>query len=293
MMIFVDRYADALGEICGDIGCDYNDSLLCVMHEFMEPQKIQLNRYDSFMYDTNAFDEALNKFNSKMDTKYHIGTKHNIFNQDSDDDSLSVQPISYIFSIIELQYLELSDGEATEFSNEINEVLYEKNLPWKLVDGKMIKIDSKQFECDLKNKTLDMMKELKDAEPKFKSAFNELTMALEAFQKGEYQVAISNAGKSYESVLKVILDVDKGNADRLTSEYIEQKLCVPETMSKQGFKEKVMMALPFVRNNSGADHGAGTKDVIISKPMAKLAINLAATLETFLIEEYLENLCNH
>lgn len=47
-----------------------------------------------------------------------------------------------------------------------------------------------------------------------------------------------------------------------------------------------MMALLHVRNNSGADHGVGDKDMIISGSMAKLAINLAATLDTYLIDEY-------
>jgi hypothetical protein len=47
-----------------------------------------------------------------------------------------------------------------------------------------------------------------------------------------------------------------------------------------------MMSLPYIRNNSGADHGAGEKVVVISKPMAKLAVNLAAALDTYLIEEY-------
>ncbi len=69
-------------------------------------------------------------------------------------------------------------------------------------------------------------------------------------------------------------------------------LTVPETMTPSGFREKVMMALPYVRNNSGADHGAGAKEVKITKPMAKLAINLAAALDTYLIEEYAERLSN-
>ena len=47
-----------------------------------------------------------------------------------------------------------------------------------------------------------------------------------------------------------------------------------------------------MRNNSGADHGAGAKEVKITKPMAKLAINLAAALDTYLIEEYAERLSN-
>ena len=50
-----------------------------------------------------------------------------------------------------------------------------------------------------------------------------------------------------------------------------------------------MMSLPYVRNNSGADHGAGAKEVVITKPMAKLAVNLAAALDTYLIEEYMQD----
>ena len=134
-----------------------------------------------------------------------------------------------------------------------------------------------------------LMQELKDAEPKFQSAYTELTTAVEALVKGDYQSAINNAGKSYESILKVILGADRGNADKLTNQYMDQLLSVPDTMTKAGFREKVMMSLPYVRNHSGADHGAGAKEVVITKPMAKLAVNLAAALDTYLIEEYAES----
>lgn len=69
---------------------------------------------------------------------------------------------------------------------------------------------------------------------------------------------------------------------------MNQFLRVPDTMTKAGFREKVMMSLPYIRNNSGVDHGAGAKEVVISKPMAKLAVNFAAALDTYLIEEYTE-----
>lgn len=54
-----------------------------------------------------------------------------------------------------------------------------------------------------------------------------------------------------------------------------------------------MMALPFVRNNSSSDHGAGATPARISRPLAKLAINLAAALNTYLIEEYKIELVSH
>lgn len=290
-MMFHERYADMLEQICGDTDCSYNNSLLSVMHTFSEPIEIYPERYDyGITYRTDAFKEACDIFNRKMGTNYHIGNRHNVFEPDKrDDESLSIQPIYYIFSIIELQFNELSDNEAKAYTKEINAVFSDNNLPWLLSNGKIIKVDAQQFECDLKLKVLAQMQELKDAEPKFQSAYTELTTAVEALEKGDYQSAISNAGKSYESILKVILGADRGNADKLTNQYMEQLLSVPDTMTKAGFREKVMMSLPYVRNNSGADHGAGAKEVVITKPMAKLAVNLAAALDTYLIEEYAES----
>lgn len=287
-MMFHERYADVLEQICGAIDCSYNDSLLSVMHTFSEPIEIHPERYDyGITFRTDAFKEACDRFNRKMGTDYHIGTRHNVFEPDKrDNDSLSVQPIYYIFSIIELQFNELSDNEAREYTKEINSVFSENNLPWLLTNGKIIKVDARQFECDLKVKALALMQELKDAEPKFQSAFTELTTAVEALENGDYQSAISNAEKSYESVLKVILGVDTGNANQLTQTYRDTLLKVPATMQAGGFESQVMKSLPFIRNNSGADHGAGAKEVVISKPMAKLAVNLAAALDTYLIEEY-------
>ncbi|MDE7137529.1 MAG: abortive infection family protein, partial [Ruminococcus sp.] len=215
--------------------------------------------YDSIdIFKTNDFEYACYKFNNIMGIPYiQFGCNYNL------DNTLADWSLSFIFSVVELQYENLSNN-----------------------DGKMIKIDAQQFECDLKAKVLEQMKELKDAEPKFQSAYTELTTAIEAFEKGDYQSAINNSGKSYESVLKVILNADRGNVDKLTNKYMSTFLEVPETMKKEGFREKVMMSLPYVRNNSGADHGAGAKEVVISNPMAKLAINLAAALDTYLIEEY-------
>jgi hypothetical protein len=288
-MLFHERYVNVLDEMCGGIDCKYNNNLLSVMHTFSEPIKEPYDRYNpTWTRDTNAFDLALEIFNTKMKSNFHMGTRHNVFEPDKrDDDSLSDQPIYYIFSIIELQFNKLSDGEAKEYTREINAVFSENNLPWLLTNGKIIKVDAQQFECDVKANALFQMQELKDAEPKFQSAYTELTTAVEALEKGDYQSAISNAGKSYESILKVILGVDKGNANELTQKYKDTLLRVPATMPAGGFESQVMKSLPFIRNNSGADHGAGVKSVVISKSMAKFAVNLAASLDTYLIDEYI------
>ena len=289
-MLFHERYEKLLKDLFEKIPYCYNSDLLNVMQEFSEPFEIHPYRYDyGITYRTDAFKEACNNFNRKMGTNYHIGIRHNVFEHGKqDEDSIIIQPIYYLFSIIELQFKELSTDEAKAFADAINNVFKDNDMPWFLSDGKLFMNDSKKFECELKLKAIESLKELKDTEPKFQSAFTELTDAIEYLDKGDFQSAINNAGKSYESILKVILSEDRGNADKLTNQYMDQLLSVPDTMTKAGFREKVMMSLPYVRNNSGADHGAGAKSVVISKPMAKLAVNLAAALDTYLIEEYAE-----
>ena len=293
-MIFAKRYESLVFEpdsrnikdvICGDIDYKIRQRLVSVMRRFAEPMELHPNRYNYHeTVSSDALYEACEKFNDIMDTPYielGYGTRH--------ISSLATWCAAFIFSVAELQYDDLSEREKPEYLSALNAFFEEYDLPWRMLDGKMIKIDAQQFECDLKAKALAQMHELKDAEPKFQSAYTELTAAIDALEKGDYQATISNAGKSYESILKVILSADRGNADKLTNEYMNQFLTVPDTMKAEGFREKVMMSLPYVRNNSGADHGAGAQEVVISKPMAKLAVNLAAALDTYLIEEFTEN----
>jgi len=298
-MIFAKRYKDLVFEpesnnihdvICGAIDYKIRQKLASVMQDFAEPMILYPDRYDhDNTIETDAFLYACAQFNNITGVPYIQVSPMEMFSPYARGVGLENWCVAFIFSVAELEYDNLSDGEKSEYSSALNAFFEEYDLPWKMLDGKMIKIDAQQFECDVKAKALSQMQELKDAEAKFQSAYTEFTTAVEALEKGDYQSAINNAGKSYESILKVILGADHGNVDKLTTQYKDQLLSVPDTMTKSGFREKVMMSLPYVRNNSGADHGAGAKEVVITKPMAKLAVNLAAALDTYLIEEYAES----
>ena len=257
------------------------------MYDFAEPTIIRPNRYDSYEERTTALHLAVQAFNDAKGVPY-ISLTHNVF------DGPAYNPLAstftpFLFDVIELQYKELSDGEKTEFQSEINSVFDSNNISWLLHDGRMVKVDSQQFEQDLKQKALAQMHELSDAAPVFQSAYDELIKAIEFFQKGNYAEAISNAGKSYESVMKVVLQVDRGNADKLTKDIVGRGcLNLPESMTSEGFREKVLMSLPYIRNNSTASHGAGRSTTEISKNIANLAINLASALNSYLIDVFKE-----
>ena len=292
-MIFSKRYkelvdfgnGESVDNICGEIGNKARKELAGTMMDFSEPQKYQPNRYDNYTVDTDALQSAVDRLNNEYD--YPIVHVRD-FRGDISWDFLACKFTPFLFDLIEIQYEELSKLEKVSFQKEINRIFNECDIPWILVDGKLIKIDAKQFELDVKAKALLLLQELKDYEPKFQSAYTELMSACTFFEKRNYSETVSNSEKSYESVLKVICGIQKGNADKLTNKYIENcAVNLPSTMTKEGFREKVLMSLPFLRNNSSSDHGAGEQTVTITKEFAKLAINLSATLSTYLIEEYM------
>lgn len=293
-MAFSERYKDLIdighGEakdnICGEILTAVKKEISEVLSNFAEPTITKPNRYDSYEVHTSAFHLAIDKLNEIAGFSV-ISLTRNVFDGCNNQDVFGDIFTPWLFDLIELQYIELSDGEKNEFQSAINTVLQKNDIPFLLCDGRMIKIDAQQFELDLKAKALAVLHDLKDNDPKFQSAYDELMKACEFLEKGNHAEAIANAEKSYESVLKVICGVQKGNADKLTKEYTDRKRChLPATMNNDGFREKVMMALPFIRNNSSSDHGAGETPAIIRRPLAQLAINLSAAMNTYLIEEY-------
>ena len=292
-MLFSERYSglidvghgEPVDNICKDIDDATKAELAGTMREFAEPQRIYPDRYSSYDVTTTALELAINNFNEIKGVPY-VNLTHSIFD-DPMYDHLVAAFTPFLFDIIELQYKELSSGEKVDFQVEINAVFMNHSVPWVLCDGRLIKIDATQFEMDLERKAIEAMHELKDSDPKFQAAYEELLQACDFWGQGSLAAAISNAGKSYESVLKVICGLQRGNADKLTKAYLGTRSGVlPVTMTPEGFREKVLMALPFIRNNTSSDHGAGATPTTISKPLAKLAINLAAALNTYLIEEY-------
>ncbi|MBD5526169.1 MAG: abortive infection family protein [Lachnospiraceae bacterium] len=296
-MIFCDRYKELIdtenGEfkdyICGEIKFNIKRKIAEIMIEFAEPQIYRPSRYDKYEETTTALESALNILSDKLGYSL-IPSCMISYRMEEIDYQLGCIFTPHLFSLIELQYNELSEQERTEFEKALNCLFGEKDIPWILHDGRFIKIDAKQFEIDLKAKSLLLMKELKGQEEVFQAPYNEMVAAIEFLEKGSYSEAIANAGKSYESVLKILCDVNRGNADKLTKQILETDICsIPGSMTRDGFREKVLMSLPYVRNNSTASHGSGKEVIEISMEMANLAINMAASLNTYLIESYIKN----
>lgn len=296
--LFSERYGKLLQDESNWFGGDdgssvpYSAKVLIarVMEDFREPISFQPSRYDSYAVNTDALYLAIEKLNDHVDYRI-VDLDMTCMGSGLDEvHALANVYTPHLFDLIELQYEELSDDAENGkggFRGEINKVLRETDIPWLLVDGRLVKIDPKQFEQDLKLKALGEMKELKDADPLYQGAYDELRKAIDFLGRGDYAEAVINAEKSYESVLKVILGSESETeaANGLTKRLLEAgKLSLPESLKPEAFQSSVLMSLPIIRNKAAA-HGSGTTGREISGPMANLAVDLACALDTYLIQE--------
>lgn len=278
----------------GDVGSNvpYNVKVLIarIMEDFREPISFQPSRYDSYTVDTDALYLAIEELNEHVD--YRIVDLDMMRTGSGLDEVHALANVytPHLFDLVELQYKELSDDAENGkggFRGEVNKVFRENDIPWLLVDGRLVKIDSRQFEQDLKLKALSEMKELKDADPIYQGAYDELRKAIDFLGRGDYAEAVINAEKSYESVLKVILgsEFETEAANGLTMRLLDTgKLALPEGLKPEAFQSNILMSLPIIRNKATA-HGSGTTGREVGAPMANLAVNLACALDTYLIQE--------
>lgn len=278
------------GETYCDVSYEAKVRLARVMLDFCEPVTVQPNRYDDYTTESDALTIAINELNYEYDAKMVDLSISAMCSGTDETHALANVYTPNLFDIIELQYDELSDdleNGKEGFRKEINCVFQEYDCPWHFTDGRLIKIDAKQFEQDLKQKSLELMEELKDADPVYQSAYEELRSALNFLGQGDYSEAVTNAGKSYESVLKVICGsgLESSAANVLTKRVLaDGKLSLPGDIKDEAFQSNVLMSLPFIRNHAAA-HGAGASECGLDEPLANLAVNLACALNTYLIQE--------
>ena len=283
-------FDDRITELSGGNHYQKRKRIVQILLEFNEPKTLKKGRYTQETTEIGAFMLALRLFDRDQEQPYFLRSDYDTF--DHVDLTVAIQMLEggfapFLFDIIEYQYIFLSPKEQREFSKRLCDLFRELDTPWIIADGRLVKIDPIQFEMDLKRKTEQLMLELKDADPVFQPAYDELNRAIAFFQHGDYSEAIMNAEKSYESVLKVVLNVARGNSDQLLASFAS-KVELPKSIKPDGFKSNVLSSLPYIRNQASG-HGAGASNVVIGKELANLSINLACSLITFVVGEYKKN----
>lgn len=284
---FSEKYKDLLlkKEFLSEFSRELKIELIEALLEFNEVSQVCVSRYDSYKTNINVENEVLIIFGKKQ------GNSSSEWISIVDKEWYFKREDCELMDIIELWHSVLSDGEKVPFQVKINLLMSTHDKPWRLLEGRFIKIDSQQFDKDLADKFLFEFSEILSVAPEFESAYSEFVEAKENITVGQFEYAVINACKSYESTLKVILSRDEGNAGCLTKEFVESFLMekLPSNVKNTAFNEKILMSLPFLRNQI-AGHGDGREKFIVSNTIGKLAVNLAATLNSYLLDTYRKSL---
>lgn len=174
--------------------------------------------------------------------------------------------------------------QAERCEKELNDCLAMNQSPWRIIGGHAQLIDSEYLQTEVQGRTLRLLREATAF-----GALDELQGAIDDLQSGETKDAVVKAHKSVESVMKTALATREhlrfgGLLSRLIEsglvpEYYEEFLVHFEKMALGAVKE---------RNRPGAGHGQGPEKTEVPRGLAKFAVNLAASINLFIIQRWIE-----
>ncbi|MBP2666740.1 MAG: putative cytoplasmic protein [Firmicutes bacterium] len=189
-----------------------------------------------------------------------------------------------VFDCIEAWFYLASDPWANIAEKELNEAFSINESPWRVLSGEMLLIDSEYLYAELVSKQVDFMKALS-----VNGAMDEFQTALREFQQGEFAYAITEAAKSVESTLKFVMS-DNAKTDLSGLLKMLRKADLVPSYYNNLFESftKIVQATGLARNQPGHAHGQGCEVVNSSKSLAEFQINLAASVNKFLLACYME-----
>jgi HEPN domain-containing protein len=153
------------------------------------------------------------------------------------------------------------------------------------MDGQIIRVDSEYLHDEVVKPALKLLNG-----PGFQGAQEEFLRAHRHYRAGEYPQSITEAAKSFESVLKAVCDqkkwrYEKGARASDLLKRIRQEGLWPEFLdaSFDQLLATLNSGLPKVRNEQGA-HGQGASIRKIPNYLAAYALHLAAAKIRLIVE---------
>lgn len=188
-----------------------------------------------------------------------------------------------VFDFIEMAMGQMDNANREQCRIKINQIFDLHGCSWRITDGEFFKLDADFMGERLAASGHDAL-----AANRFVGAAQEYAKARQELASGDVKDGIFYAGKSFESVMKVITGKEHASADQLikamqSDGYFND---LPESM-RVGFSDQVMKTLPFLRNKL-AGHGQGAAIIDVPVVYGELAVQLAAAFHNFLISKHLE-----
>ena len=171
---------------------------------------------------------------------------------------------------------------------ELNDVFDIDKIGYEIVEGKIIRRDSKYLHKETIKQTISLLKN-----NEFTGALEEFEKALSNYLEKDYNNTISEANKAYESTMKSILTklqisyTPSDTASQLIKKFYDNDLIFSHTESFTNNLNEILKGLPTIRNNQGG-HGQGLDSKKVDKSYAEFALHLCGSFIVFLIERYEE-----
>jgi hypothetical protein len=180
---------------------------------------------------------------------------------------------------------EYSRSDPSKFPIKINIIFEEANLPWRMLERRIIRIDSKWLEEEIHAKNVELL-----SIRGFEGALAEFQQARTDLLNGDNKGAIHSANLALESTIKSILQIDQEKPGKLIRKLIDSGL-IPKYHDGflKAFEEHILRAVPMTRNfEKGVGHGQGAEVNEPTRSLAELAINLSGVLVLYLLKRHLE-----
>ncbi len=193
--------------------------------------------------------------------------------------------------------IRLQDGlimeEWTGLRNDINKLLGDYHLGYRVEALQspredepllqVIRIDSAFEHKEIVKPALDLLQR-----EDFKTASEQFSNALIEYSERNFSDAITDAGSAFEAVLKRVLNRTEGNASQLIKEAGGKGYFPSYLEDSVVHFDKILLALPVVRNKEGDVHGRiqKSKESEDLARLARYAIHLSAANIIFIIDRY-------
>ena len=174
----------------------------------------------------------------------------------------------------------------SEYQKKINVIFEDANMPWRLLEGRIIKVDSKWLETEILAKAAELL-----SIRGFDGALAEFQQARSDLLNGDCKGTMHSANLALESTIKAILGIQQEKPGALIRKLIDSGL-VPEYHEGflKAFEEHILRSVPMARNlEKGVGHGQGTDVSEPPKSLAELAINLSGVLILYLLKRHMES----
>lgn len=194
----------------------------------------------------------------------------------------------FVLDATELFYdllLEDQNADPSRYQSKLNVIFEDANLPWRMLEGRIICVDSKWLEAEIHAKAVELL----DVQG-FEGALAEFQQARSDLSSGDHKGAIHAANLAFESTMKAILGVEQEKPGVLIRKLIDSGL-VPDYHEGflKAFEEHILRSVPMARNfEKGVGHGQGSDVSDPPKSLADLTVNLTGVLILYLLKRHLE-----